>query len=58
MRLVGSKKAIADLLDLGGTEDDIVSLLPEEPEDMASTCRHDPIRPCGSNASSGMPTTS
>lgn len=34
MRLVGSKKGISELLDLGGTEDDIVSLLPEEPEDM------------------------
>lgn len=36
MRLAGSKKAVADLQDLGGTEDDIVSLLPEEPEDMVS----------------------
>jgi protein pelota len=34
MRLAGSKKAMADLADLGGTEEDVVSLLPEEPEDM------------------------
>lgn len=37
MRLIGSKKGISELLDLGGTEDDIVSLLPEEPEDMVGT---------------------
>jgi protein pelota len=40
MRLAGSKKAIADFQDLGGTEDDIVSLLPEEPEDMVSARHH------------------
>ncbi|KAL1862708.1 hypothetical protein VTK73DRAFT_6668 [Phialemonium thermophilum] len=34
MRLAGSKKGAADLLEFGGTDDDVVALLPEEPEDM------------------------
>lgn len=36
MRLSGGKKAAIDLLEFGGNDDDVVSLLPEEPEDMVS----------------------
>lgn len=41
MRLAGSKKGSLDLLEFGGTDEDVVSLLPEEPEDMVS-CAHHP----------------
>jgi hypothetical protein len=36
MRLVGSRKGAAELLvsDLGGSAEDVVTLMPEEPEDM------------------------
>jgi protein pelota len=39
MRLAGSKKAAADMLEFGGNDQDVVSLLPEEPEDMVSAGR-------------------
>jgi protein pelota len=34
MRLVGGKKVAADLLELGGTDEDTVTVMPEEAEDM------------------------
>lgn len=48
MRLAGSKKAPADMLEFGGGEEDIVALLPEEPEDMVSTGIDPFDSPCNS----------